>query len=120
MQTTKIVVIDDEVEILSTLERFLSRKGKYSVKTYSNPLTALASLDKDTNLILLDVMMPQINGIDLIPKLKAKYPRVKIIIMTAYSTLQTVLDAQRNGANDYIMKPFKSLNDISSKIESVL
>lgn len=117
---TKVVIIDDEEGILSTLERFLSRRGTYSVTTFLNPLTALASLPKDTDIILLDLMMPQINGIDLLPKLKEKYPTTKIIIMTAYSTLDTVLNAQRLGASDYIMKPFKSLEEISKKIETVL
>ena len=116
---TNIVIIDDEQGILSTLERFLTRKGAYSVKTYLNPLTALSSLPKDTDIILLDVMMPQINGIDLLPKLKAKYPTTKVIIMTAYSTLDTVLTAQKLGATDYIMKPFKSLEDVTRKIESI-
>lgn len=115
-----VVVIDDEREILSTIDKFLTRSGKYTVKTYENPMTALSSLPKDTDVILLDVMMPQINGLDLLPKLLDKLPNVKVIIMTAYSTLDTVTNAHRKGATDYIMKPFSSLRDIDKKIETIL
>jgi len=115
-----VVIIDDEREILSSLERFLNRNDKYKVKCYENPVTALSSIAKDTDVILLDVMMPQMNGLDLLPKLKEKLPEVKIIIMTAYSTLDTVINAHRNGATDYIMKPFPSLADVSKKIDSIL
>ncbi len=115
-----IMIIDDEQEILTVLERFLKRDANNSVKTFTNPITALSQLTTQTDIILLDVMMPQINGIDLLPKLIEKSPKVKIIIMTAYSTLDIVLNAQRNGATDYIMKPFKSLNEVSQKIKAVL
>jgi len=115
-----IVIIDDEQNILSTLDRFLTRTGLYNVTTFHNPLVALESIPLNTDMILLDVMMPQINGIDLLPKLKERYPSVKVVIMTAYSTFDTVLNAQRLGASDYIMKPFKSLNDVANKIKIVL
>jgi len=114
-----VVVIDDEREILSSIERFLV-KNDYSVKTYENPLTALSSLPKDTDVVLLDVMMPQINGLDLLPKLTEKLPDVKVIIMTAYSTLDIVVNAHRKGATDYIMKPFPSLREVQKKIDAIL
>lgn len=117
---TNVVIIDDEREILSSLERFLNRGDKYSVKTYENPVTALSSISQNTDVILLDVMMPHMNGLDLLPKLKEKLPNVKIIIMTAYSTLDTVINAHRSGATDYIMKPFPSLSDVDKKIQSIL
>ena len=115
-----IVIIDDEREILSTIEKFLMRGNKYTVKTYENPIMALSSLPKDTDVVLLDVMMPQMNGLDLLPKLLEKLPSVKVIIMTAYSTLDTVTNAHRKGATDYIMKPFPSLKEIEKKIDAIL
>jgi DNA-binding NtrC family response regulator len=115
-----VVVIDDEREILSSIERFLSKSDKYKVKTYENPINALSSLSQDTDVILLDVMMPQINGLDLLPKLQEKLPDVKVIIMTAYSTLETVTNAHRKGATDYIMKPFPSLREVEKKIDSIM
>ena len=119
-KTVNVAIIDDERDILTLIKSFLSRKSGYEVNLYSNPLTALSSISKDTDIILLDVMMPQINGIDLLPKLKTKYPDSKVIIMTASSTLNIVLDAQRYGATDYIIKPFESLDDLTNKINQIL
>lgn len=114
-----IVIIDDENDILVMLEKFLSREG-YKVKTYSNPVLAISSLAKETDLILLDIMMPQMNGLDALPKLIEKNPNTKVLMMTAYSTLDKVLNAHRHGANDYIMKPFSSLDALKKKIEEIL
>jgi DNA-binding NtrC family response regulator len=114
-----IVIIDDEVEILNMLEKFLSREG-YGVKTFNNPITAISSLGADTDIILLDIMMPQMNGLDALPKLLAKNPKAKVLMMTAYSTLDKVLKAHREGADEYIMKPFSSLGVLGKKIEEML
>lgn len=113
-----IAIIDDEKEILSILDRFLSKKGN-NIVTYENPVTALSSLKTNTDVVLLDVMMPQMNGLDLLPKLLEKYPGIKVIIMTAYSTLDKVLDAHRGGAVFYTMKPFDSLAKLEAKIIEV-
>ncbi|MBN2815744.1 MAG: response regulator [Campylobacterales bacterium] len=119
MNGKNIVIIDDEVEILNMLEKFLSREG-YSVKTFNNPLTAINMLSADTDVVLLDVMMPQMSGLDALPKILEKNSKVKVLIMTAYSTLDKVLKAHRNGADTYIMKPFDSLGAVQKKIEELL
>jgi len=113
-----IVIIDDEKEILEILEKFLVKKGNH-VTTYQNPVTALSSIKKETDIVLLDVMMPQMNGLDLLPKLLEKHPHLKVIIMTAYSTLDKVLDSHRGGAVYYVMKPFESLAKLEAKIIEV-
>jgi len=118
-QQKNIVIIDDENEILAMLEKFLSREG-YKVKTFNNPLVAISSLPQNTDIILLDIMMPQMNGLDALPKLLEKNPNTKVLMMTAYSTLDKVLNAHRHGADEYIMKPFPSLDVLSKKIEEVL
>ena len=110
-----IAIIDDEKDILEILSRFLIKKN-HKVKTYQNPLNAISSLDKDTDIVLLDIMMPQMNGLDVLPKLQDKYPKVKVIMMTAYSTLDKVLDSHRSGAVEYIMKPFESLAKLEEEI----
>ena len=114
-----VVIIDDENDILLMLEKHLTREG-YKVRTYSNPVTAISSLSKDTDIVLLDIMMPQMNGLDALPKLLEKKPDLKVLMMTAYSTLDKVLNAHRHGANDYIIKPFPSLSAVSKKITEIL
>ncbi|MFA6196844.1 MAG: response regulator [Sulfurimonas sp.] len=114
-----IVIIDDENDILLLLEKYLTREG-YKVLTFDNPITAISSLPKETDIVLLDIMMPQMNGLEVLPRLLEKNPNIKVLMMTAYSTLDKVLNAHRYGANDYIMKPFPSLSTLSKKIEEVL
>jgi len=119
MKDKNIVIIDDENEILSMLERYLSREG-YKVKTYNNPLTAISSLAENTDIVLLDIMMPQMNGLDVLPKLIQKNKKIKVLMMTAFSTLDKVLNAHRHGADDFVMKPFSSLDILGKKIEKML
>lgn len=116
----KIAVVDDENEILSMIQRFLNRNEKYSVTTYLNPLVAVDSIDSTYDVVLLDIMMPQMNGLDALEKLMAKNPDLKVIMMTAYSTLDKVLKSHKYGATHYLMKPFDSLQAIESKISEVL
>ena len=106
-----IVIIDDEVEILDMLSRFLSRNQNFAVQTFSNPVSALSSLNSTKcDLVLLDIMMPQMNGLDVLEKLKDMNSDQKVIMMTAYSTLDKVLKSHKIGATNYIMKPFSSLD----------
>ena len=116
-----IVIIDDEVEILDMLSRFLSRNQNFAVQTFSNPVSALSSLNSTKcDLVLLDIMMPQMNGLEVLEKLKANNSEQKVIMMTAYSTLDKVLKSHKEGATNYVMKPFDSLQILEKKILEVL
>jgi DNA-binding NtrC family response regulator len=116
----KVAVVDDENEILSMIQRFLNRSEKYQVTTFSNPVTAVESIDKTYDIVLLDIMMPQMNGLDALEKIMESNPSQKVIMMTAYSTLDKVLKSHKHGATHYLMKPFDSLQAIETKINEVL
>ena len=117
----KIVIIDDETQILSMLDTFLKRDEDYRVETFSNPVSGLNHvLSSNIDLVLLDIMMPQMDGIEVLNKIKEKKANVKVIMMTAYSTLDKVLQTHKKGADGYLMKPFDSLGTIQSKIKEVL
>lgn len=115
----KIAVVDDENDILSMINRFLTRTGKYHVTTYSNPVTAVNSIDNSYDVILMDIMMPQMNGLDALEKIMEKNPDQKVIMMTAYSTLDKVLKSHKEGATHYLMKPFDSLQALEAKVYEV-
>ena len=116
-----IVIIDDETEILNVLSRYLTRNPNFSVTTYSNPISALGAIgNTKVDLVLLDIMMPQMNGLEVLEKLKAKNAEQKVIMMTAYSTLDKVLKSHKEGATNYVMKPFDSLQALEKKILEVL
>ncbi len=116
----KIAVIDDEIDILEIVEKYLTRKGDFEVDTYLNPLEALKNKENNYDVILLDVMMPQMNGLDVLEELIKFNPKQKVIIMTAYSTLNTVLESQKKGAAHYLMKPFESLDLLHKKINEII
>ena len=117
-----ILVIDDEREILDMLSRFLNRNPNFSVQTFSNPVSALSSINNNTkyDLVLLDIMMPQMNGLDVLEKLKDMNSDQKVIMMTAFSTLDKVLKSHKIGATNYVMKPFSSLDALEKKVVEVL
>jgi DNA-binding NtrC family response regulator len=116
-----IAVVDDELEILSMVERFLSRSGKFKVTTFSNPVVAVdAVISGDYDVVLMDIMMPQMNGIDALEKIKEIKDEQKVIMMTAYSTLDKVLKSHKEGATNYVMKPFESLSILENKLLTVI
>lgn len=121
MSKYSIAIIDDEVEILNVLDRFLSRNGEYTVTTYSNPIHALESVIAGKfDIVLLDIMMPQMNGLEFLERVINQNENQKIIMMTAYSTLDKVLKSHKKGATDFVMKPFESLQYLGNEIQRVL
>jgi DNA-binding NtrC family response regulator len=115
-----IAIVDDTREIIDMLQKSLSRSKKYSISTYSNPLTAIDNIDSKIDVVFLDIVMPQMDGIEALEKIVKKNPGIKVIMMTASSTLDRVLKAHKNGATHYIMKPFTSMDNIEKKLEAVL
>lgn len=116
-----VLIVDDETEILTMLSRFLNRSGKYNVSTYSNPVAAVDSFSHNKyDLVLLDIMMPQMNGLEALEKMIEKNAEQKVIMMTAYSTLDKVLKSHKQGATNYVMKPFSSLQALEKKVIEVL
>lgn len=117
----QIAIVDDETEILDLLNRFLGRNPKFNITIYSNPITALSSIEAGRyDLVMLDIMMPQMNGLEVLEKIKEKNSEQKVIMMTAYSTLDKVLKSHKVGATHYIMKPFSSLDALEKQIFEVL
>lgn len=113
----RIAIVDDEQDILNILEQFLKRSEKFEIELFSNPQTALSSIKSSTyDLVLSDIMMPQMDGIDFLKEIKNINPSTKVIMMTAYSTQDRMIDSQKIGADDYLTKPFISLRDVENKI----
>lgn len=120
MSDAKIAIIDDETQILTMLDRYLSKNG-YKIATFSDSIQGMNSaLSNEYDIILLDIMMPKMDGIEVLDRIKEKKPDARVIMMTAYSTLDKVLKTHKIGANNYIMKPFESLSVLTDKIEAVL
>jgi CheY-like chemotaxis protein len=117
----KIMIIDDELDILDVLERFLSKQKEYEISTYSNPIDAFNDAkNKKYDLILSDIMMPQVSGIDILKELKKLNENTKIILMTAYSTSRKKETAEQLKVDAYIEKPFQDLKSVQNAISSLI
>ena len=112
-----ICIIDDEIHITNLLHKSLSKNSSFTVKTFNNPLTALDLMPSSKpDVVLLDIMMPQMDGIEVLSNIKKRMPETKVMMMTAYSTLDRVLESHKLGADNYVLKPFESLQAVEKKI----
>ncbi len=101
-----IWVVDDDHSIRFVLEKALAREG-LPVRTFSNARDMLAALDDETPQVLVsDIRMPGGSGLELLAKVKARLPGLPVIIMTAYSDLDSAVSAFQGGAFEYLPKPF--------------
>jgi two-component system nitrogen regulation response regulator GlnG len=103
---TKILVVDDEAEIRSLLAAVLQSKG-YEVATAEDGAAALQAVPRERPaVVLMDLSMPRMNGMDALPELKRLDPELPVIICTAHADLATAVRAMKLGAYDYLTKPF--------------
>jgi NtrC-family two-component system response regulator AlgB len=122
MPNLSILVIDDEPNIRRTLTISLEAEG-HQVTALSNPQDALSAATRRLfNLALIDLRLGTSSGLDLIPALLSVCPWLKIVVITAYATIDTAVEAMRRGAYDYLPKPFTpdQLNLIIRKIAELL
>ena len=107
MLEDKILVVDDEQSMREFLDIMLKKEG-YKVSLASNGEEVLKYIDKDIfDLVLLDIRMPKMDGIAVLKKIKSASPETVVIMITAYASADTAIKAMKEGAYDYITKPFK-------------
>jgi DNA-binding NtrC family response regulator len=103
----KILLIDDDEGLIHFLGRFFQRKG-YEVSACLSGITAFEKIEKESfDLILLDYKMPESNGIDILIRIKKSQVKTPVIIMTAYGTTELAIEAMKQGAYNYLIKPFE-------------
>ncbi len=104
----RILAVDDEPHMLKLLERIISEKTPYQITTTSNSLEIPDILEQSTfDLIISDLKMPGLDGMDLLRMIKEKGRTEELIIITAFGSLETAIEALSLGVFDYITKPFK-------------
>lgn len=104
----QLLVVDDEPNMLRLLKTILMDKTGYEVATTNNPLEVNKMLqEKAYDLVVTDLKMPLVDGMDLIEIIKKIDPLIPIIIITAYGTMETAEEAVQKGAYDFITKPFR-------------
>jgi two-component system, NtrC family, response regulator PilR len=130
MALSRVLVVDDEESIREFFEIMLKREG-YEVLTASNGIKALELLkNQPVDLIISDIQMPEMSGLELLGKVKEIDPEMVMVMITAFGSTETAVEAMKLGAYDYILKPFKidevkiiitqALEKRSLKMENVL
>lgn len=101
-----ILIVDDEKNVLSSFKKILVQDG-YEVFTANDGEEALSiAADRGPNLVVMDIKMPRMTGLEALAKFKKIDPKVPVIIMTAFGTIDTAIEAMKLGAYDYVVKPF--------------
>jgi two-component system response regulator AtoC len=119
MESMKILVVDDEALIRDMIKRGLSQMGGFSVEVAQSGPEAIEKMEKDVfDLVLTDLKMPEMDGLELLKTIKGTRPEVMVILMTAFGSIETAVEAMKIGANDYITKPI-DLNELILHISKV-
>jgi DNA-binding NtrC family response regulator len=106
MEETRVLVVDDEAVIREGVRRILENSG-FQVETCASGRLALEMIqEKDFGLVITDLKMPGMGGMEVLKTIKILQPEVPVIIITGFSTVDTAVDAMKNGAVDYVAKPF--------------
>lgn len=119
MESMKILVVDDEVLIRDMIKRGLSQMGGFSVEVAQSGPEAIEKMEKDVfDLVLTDLKMPEMDGLELLKTIKGTRPEIMVIMMTAHGSIETAVEAMKIGADDYITKPI-DFNDLLLHISKV-
>jgi nitrogen regulation protein NR(I) len=114
-----ILVVDDDPQLRQSFEKLLAQEG-HAVKTAANGEAALAAVQAALpDLVIMDVRMPGLSGLETFRRLHEIEPKLPVIIMTAFGTTETAIEATKLGAFDYVLKPF-DIPDILALIEQAL
>ena len=118
-KSTRILLIDDEEIVRESLSGWLEKDG-YTIGTASDGLEGLKAMDEASwSILLVDLKMPGIDGLEVLRRVKAKNPETAVVIMTAYATVDTAVNAMKLGAFDYIVKPFDP-EEVSLMVEKIV
>ena len=110
-----ILVVDDEKRVVDEITEFLKGR-KYNAYFATQPVKGLEILSKnEIDIVILDIKMPQMSGLEMLKKIKELKPQTEIIMISGHGDMSTVIEAMRLGASDYFQKPFR-LIDINNAI----
>jgi DNA-binding NtrC family response regulator len=114
----KTIICDDDPMVLTLLQQYLKDVGDLEIRTFGNPLQALDLIKREkVHLLILDIVMPEMDGITLLKEAKKVDPLTHVVMMTSDSTLGRVIDSLGSGALDFIMKPFTRREEILEVVE---
>ncbi len=117
MSQPQVLIIDDEADVCTFFSRLLTRKG-YGVVTAGNEPEAMRALEGGSfSVAMVDLKLPDTDGLTLLQMIKTRQPACEVILMTGYSTVKTAVTAMQLGAYEYLEKPFDDIGEIEALIE---
>lgn len=119
MTAAKILVIEDDVRLASILQRGLEESGMQVLIAYDGELGLKLFESYHPDLVITDLILPRINGLELSKQLRAKYPQVPIIMLTALGTTDDKVEGFDAGADDYLVKPF-DFRELLARVKTLL
>lgn len=120
MRRARILIIDDEPDICILLAEALSSPD-WIIEWTTHPLDTVERVAREIyDLILLDIKMPDISGLDLLPRLKKASPETAVMIMSAFGTVSMAVQAMKKGAEDYLEKPFRDIEEIKLAVSRLI
>ena len=116
MEEMRIMLVDDEERFLSTTRKLIEKKGT-PVVTATSGMEALEKLRMETvHVVILDVKMPGMDGIETLKEIKRQFPLVEVIMLTGHGTVESAVDGLKSGATDYLTKP-TDINELLNKAQ---
>ncbi len=112
-----VMLVDDEVPFVETMTKRLTRRSLTVMAAFSGP-EALKKLEENRNVdvVILDVKMPGMDGIETLREIKRQHPLVEVIMLTGHATVETAIEGMKLGAFDYLMKPCE-VEQLLAKVE---
>ena len=118
MSKPLVMLVDDEVPFVEIMTKRLEKRSLQIISAYDGQ-EALEKLDKNRNVdvVILDVKMPGMDGIEVLREIKKSYPLIEVIMLTGHATVETAIEGMKLGAYDYLMKPCE-LEQLMAKVEA--
>ncbi|MBN1625122.1 MAG: response regulator [Deltaproteobacteria bacterium] len=119
LESLAVLVVDDEPMVRETLDLFFQNLGILNIQTVDSGEKAVDEINRGRyDYVFMDLMMPGINGIETLKRIRESQQLTSVIIMTGYPSMDSVIEAMRNGASDFLLKPFR-LQDIKISLERI-
>lgn len=115
----KVLIVDDEEGIRESLKLILADHYELILADGGDQALDVLNHAKDVGVVLLDIKMRKVHGIDVLKNIKEKRPDVKVIMVTGYKSVETASEAAKLGASGYIVKPFKSEEILSIVLKNI-
>lgn len=113
----RILIVDDEEDLLQALQSHLELDG-FTVEVANAARVALEKIEERSyHIVLTDINMPEMDGIELLERVKERRGETLVIMITAYTSLMKVLNSRVHGAMDYVLKPFRDLSEVDEVVD---